>query len=117
MKLDHIAYRVKNRHKTAHFFRTVLEYTVGEEFDIVFDDGSTAECYAMLPPITPVVNVRTGHEVFISDGSSDSIVGKWVEERGEGGVHHMAYKVKDMEGTVASWKENGVEFLTEDMME
>jgi len=117
MKLDHIAYRVKNRHKTAHFFRTVLEYTVGEEFDIVFDDGSTAECYAMLPPITPVVNVRTGHEVFISDGSSDSIVGKWVEERGEGGVHHMAYKVKDMEGTVASWKENGVEFLTEDIID
>jgi 4-hydroxyphenylpyruvate dioxygenase-like putative hemolysin len=44
-------------------------------------------------------------------------VGKWVEERGDGGIHHMAYKVKDMEETVASWREKGVEFLTEDIID
>jgi len=40
MRLDHIAYRVKDRHKTAKFFEDTLGYTLGTEFEVEFNDGS-----------------------------------------------------------------------------
>ena len=50
MRLDHIAYRVKNRNETAKFFKESFGYTLQEEFEIKFDDGSTAKCIALEPP-------------------------------------------------------------------
>ena len=50
MRLDHIAYRVKDRRKTAKFLKRCLGYTLGTEFQIEFDDGSKADCLALLPP-------------------------------------------------------------------
>jgi len=81
MKLDHIAYRVKNRHEAAQFFRLMFNYEIGTEFDIEFDDGSKADCHVLVPPMSPVIMVREGPEIFISDGSPGSIVGDWVEAR------------------------------------
>ena len=81
MKLDHIALRVADRHKAVNFFQSMLNYEVGAEFDIDFDDGSKAECYALIPPLLPIVLVREGPEIFISDGTPGSIVGDWVEAR------------------------------------
>ena len=43
MRLDHIAYRVKNRYKAAKFFEDILGYTIGTKFQIEFDDESTAD--------------------------------------------------------------------------
>ena len=40
MRLDHIAYRVKNRHKTAGFFEKAFGYSIGTEFQIKFEDDS-----------------------------------------------------------------------------
>ena len=40
MRLDHIAYRVKDRYKTAQFFKDTLGSTIGTEFQIQFDDDS-----------------------------------------------------------------------------
>ena len=116
MKLDHIAYRVKNRHKAAEFFR-LMNYEVGTEFDVEFDDGSKAECYVLVPPISPVILIREGPEIFISDGSPGSIVGDWVEARGGvGGIHHIAYRVRDINAVVEDWKPS-VEFLTDDVID
>ena len=50
MRLDHIAYRVQDRNVTAKKFSELFGYIVGTEFDIQFDDGSTADCIAMTPP-------------------------------------------------------------------
>jgi len=50
MRLDHIAYRVKDRNKTSRFFESTLGYRVGTEFQIEFDDDSTADCLALAPP-------------------------------------------------------------------
>jgi 4-hydroxyphenylpyruvate dioxygenase-like putative hemolysin len=54
-------------------------------------------------------------EIFVSDGPSGSIVGDWVAGRGNiGGVHHVAYQVDDVAGTMKKWKEVGyAEFLSE----
>src|SRR5690606_13107426 len=54
-------------------------------------------------------------EIFVSDGTPDSIVGKWVAARGGiGGIHHLAYQVNDVEAVMNDWKEKGyAEFTTE----
>lgn len=142
MRLDHIAYRVKDRYKTAKFFKEVLGYKIDTEFQIEFDDGSKADCLALTPPeirhtetnnwvlkrILPSHYVEPNDpvyqmdcefhappEIFVSDGSKGSIVGDWVAERGGiGGVHHMAYQVDSVEETMKEWREKGyAEFCSE----
>ena len=39
MKLDHIAYRVQDRHYAANFLKKTLSYSIGTEFKIKFDNG------------------------------------------------------------------------------
>jgi len=139
MRLDHIAYRTKDRYKTASFFKDSFGYSVGTEFQIKFDDGSKADCLALGPPEIrhPDTSLWTHHslqstphgpikaeyhappEIFISDGSLGSIVGDWVEERGGvGGVHHFAYQVDDVESTMHSWRQLGyAEFLSDAPLE
>lgn len=138
MRLDHIAYRVRDRHETARAISRMFGYQIGTEFDIQFDDGSKAECIAMTPPeknnaIGRIVEIpwsvrsagvglpvehHLAPEIFISDGTSESIVGSWVESRaGVGGVHHMAYQVKNIEETVKEWRSGGIEFLSDRVIE
>jgi catechol 2,3-dioxygenase-like lactoylglutathione lyase family enzyme len=119
MKLDHIAYRVKDRHKAAGFFQSMFGYEIGTEFDVEFDDGSKAECYVLLSPMNPAILVREGPEIFISDGSPGSIVGDWVKARGDvGGIHHIAYRVKDIDNVVGEWKkQDTVDFLTDNIID
>ena len=126
MRIDHIAYRVKNRHETVKFFEEALGYKVADEFKVNFDDGSFAKCFAMEPPekiqCMPhkfvhmnVWDLHMAPEIFVSDGTPDSVVGKWVAEKnGVGGIHHIAYQVESVKETMDEWKEKGyAEFTTE----
>lgn len=141
MRLDHIAYRVKDRKKTAQFFIDAFGYTIQQEFTINFDNGETADCIALEPPektgplvpwtgqvlppwntesyfgydIVDNANYHLPPEIFVSDGTPGSIVNKWVLERnGIGGIHHIAYQVEDVEATMQMWKEKGyAEFASE----
>src|SRR5215210_1584143 len=104
MRLDHIAYRVADRQKTAEFFISAFGYHLQTEFEICFDDGSKAECLALEPPEKPFagapwtalapafegteVEYHLAPEIFVSDGDANSIVRKWVAARdGVGGIH------------------------------
>ena len=134
MRLDHIAYRAKDRNKTAKFFMEALGYRVQTEFDIDFPDGSKAKCIALEPPEKPksdklywtirqfvgpvseneqmdpsmFAEFHMAPEIFVSDGTPDSIVGKWVERRdGVGGIHHIAYQVESVEKVMNEWREKG----------
>ena len=141
IRLDHIAYRVKDRWKTANFIIESFGYRVQTEFEIEFPDGTKAKCISLEPPEKPKVenlhwtitqyvgNPFVGNEIqqdmfaqfhlppeiFVSDGDSESIVGKWVARRdGVGGVHHMAYQVDSVEKTMEEWKSKGyAEFSSE----
>lgn len=135
MRLDHIAYRVKDRWKTAKFFIDALNYKVQQEFEIDFGNGEFAKCIALEPPEKPNkngtfipfeiqwpgsndlcgVNYHMAPEIFVSDGNAGSIVGDWVEKRnGIGGIHHIAYQVSSVQQTMKEWKEKGyAEFSTE----
>jgi catechol 2,3-dioxygenase-like lactoylglutathione lyase family enzyme len=136
MRLDHVAYRVKDRYKTYNFFKDAFKYKLGTSFEIKFDDGSHADCLALVPPearhpdtnlwtyfalqAAPYEPIKSEYhappEIFVSDGGLGSIVGDWVAERdGVGGIHHMAYQVEDVEGVMREWKEKGyAEFYTEE---
>ena len=41
MRIDHIAYRVKDRHKTVKFFREALNYKTADEFEIKLESVDT----------------------------------------------------------------------------
>ncbi len=137
MRADHVAYRVKDRDKTAEFFQKAFGYKIQTEFDIQFDDGTSCKCIALEPPektdapdlpwtcnlhiprpdlvkgFTSIpedyVEYHMAPEIFVSSSDDDnSIVGKWVKHRdGIGGVHHFAYQVESVEQTMQEWKEKG----------
>lgn len=128
-RLDHYAFRVKDRYKAAEFFINVMNYKVQAEFDICFDDGSRADCIALEPTINDIkpynyylenitnkgfCEYHLPPEIFISDGDEKSIVGKWVAKRGGvGGIHHIAMMVDSVKQTMAAWHKLGIEFETD----
>lgn len=106
--LDHVAYRSKNRIETAQFFIDMLNYKMQTEFDLKFDDGTTTECI-VLESLE-----KTQPSIFISDGPKNSIVGKWVLERGGvGTIHHKAYRTDNIDKTFRHWKKMGIEFSSD----
>ena len=123
MRLDHIAYRVVNRENAIKFLKLSLGYeidpTLREGFDIQFEDGSLARCYALVPPEPSTERISTTNgfithaapEIFVSEGSSNSIVAAWVKENGSG-IHHLAYEVDSVHDTMKKWKDDGIGFLT-----
>lgn len=141
MRIDHIAFRVRDRNKTSDFFQKALGYKIQTEFTIDFGGGDTAQCIALEPPeklsLPPeklpwvvgeavytelgentTSNVQNYHmppEIFVSDGSPGSIVSNWVNARGVGGIHHIAYQVASVERIMKEWREKGyAEFTSEE---
>jgi catechol 2,3-dioxygenase-like lactoylglutathione lyase family enzyme len=133
MRLDHIAYRVADRRKTADFFVKAMNYRVAEEFEIFFDEAKTvsAKCLALIPlqklgfddlpfrisaeGIEGMPEYHLAPEIFVSDGNEGSIVGDWVKARGGiGGIHHIAYQVECVNEVMLTWKEKGYGTFTTD---
>lgn len=133
MRLDHIAFRVADRDKTAAFLNTCFGYRIAEDlpdgFEIEFEDGTKAQCLVLLPPeklgentpwshLTPMaegeIRYHLAPEIFVSQGSPGSIVEKWVQHRdGVGGIHHLAYQVDSVAAKMKEWQEKGyAEFTT-----
>lgn len=132
-RLDHIAYRVRNRDETVKFFMDAFGYTFQAEFDIFFNDEKTdkALCIALEPPerkqnprmpfVVPHINFygqcdyHMAPEIFVSEGTPDSIVWNWVQSRGGiGGIHHLAYEVPSVEAKRKEWIESGWGDFTSD---
>jgi len=134
MRLDHIAYRVKNREETTSFLKKAFGYEISDEFEIDFGDCKKALCYALIPPekknkkknmsfisfiSTEDADFHLPCEIFVSEGTKDSIVYNWVKERGGiGGIHHVAYQVASVKDVMDKWKkEDLAEFTTEEPIE
>jgi catechol 2,3-dioxygenase-like lactoylglutathione lyase family enzyme len=114
MRLDHIAYRVKDREKTTKFLEGCLGYKYAGTWDIEFGDGSTTKFNMLAPPEVRaseagkwthhalmhdpsilderVVDENSSFraefhappEIAVSDGPIGSIVGDWVAETNGG---------------------------------
>jgi catechol 2,3-dioxygenase-like lactoylglutathione lyase family enzyme len=129
MRLDHIAYRVEDRIEAANLFSITLGYSISptlpDGFDVQFEDGSLAKCLVLEAPegsserATRVLGGLLGEEyhaapeIFVSDGSDNSIVSEWVRANGPG-VHHLAYEVDSVEEYMKKWGLSGIEFATKE---
>lgn len=57
-----------------------------------------------------LLDVGDGHVELLSPLGPDTVVGKFVEKRGEG-LHHVAYRVADIDTALVNLKEVGVELI------
>jgi methylmalonyl-CoA/ethylmalonyl-CoA epimerase len=57
-----------------------------------------------------LLEVGDGHVELLRPLGPDTVVGRFVEKRGEG-LHHVAYRVEDIDRTLASLKERGVDLI------
>jgi methylmalonyl-CoA/ethylmalonyl-CoA epimerase len=57
-----------------------------------------------------LLDVGDGHVELLAPLGPDTVVGKFVERRGEG-LHHVAYRVDDIDATLAQLKEAGVDLI------
>jgi methylmalonyl-CoA/ethylmalonyl-CoA epimerase len=57
-----------------------------------------------------LLDVGDGHVELLSPLGPETVVGKFVERRGEG-LHHVAYRVQDIDATLEALKEEGVELI------
>jgi methylmalonyl-CoA/ethylmalonyl-CoA epimerase len=59
-----------------------------------------------------LLDVGDGHVELLKPLGPDTAVGKFLAKKGPG-LHHVAYAVSDIEATLASLKENGVQLIDE----
>ena len=57
-----------------------------------------------------LLDVGDGHVELLSPLGPDTVVGRFVERRGEG-LHHVAYRVEDIDTVLANLSEMGVELI------
>ncbi len=57
-----------------------------------------------------LLDVGDGHVELLAPLGPETVVGKFVEKRGEG-LHHVAYRVADIDATLSSLKEAGVDLI------
>lgn len=100
-KVEHVALAVADIEAALQHYRDVwgLEATHRERVE----DQGVEE--AMLP-------VGDTFLQLLGATGPDTTVGKFLERRGEG-LHHIAYEVEDLEGTLAELKERGVPLIDE----
>ena len=128
MRLDHIAYRVRDKEKAILFLKNCLGYDIDPNlkvgFDIQFEDGTSTKCFALVLPESEStrktrnfyglwgIEAHAAPEIFVPEGSDNSIVAEWVEKNGPG-IHHVAYEVDSVDETMRKWIHEGVEFMSE----
>ena len=59
-----------------------------------------------------LLDVGDGHVELLAPLSPDTVVGKFIERRGEG-LHHVAYAVEDIDAALGRLKQDGVELIDE----
>ena len=57
-----------------------------------------------------LLDVGDGHVELLSPLGPDTVVGRFVERRGEG-LHHVAYRVDDINAALAGLREAGVDLI------
>lgn len=127
-----MAYRVRDRYKTAEFLNKTMGYRIDPDlpdgFSLKFEDGTTTDCLVLLPEEnktktldwifhTGLPSQQAYHippEVFVSDGGDGSIVGEWVKKmnNGVGGIHHLAYQVDSVQAVMDQMIKDGMAEFT-----
>jgi len=98
-KLDHIGIAVKDLDQAMKLYREAF----GIEPDLVYESSYTKARIAFFP----IGDVRVE---LIQPVDLESVVGKFLEKRGEG-IHHVSYRVKDVDGSLAELEKKGVQLI------
>jgi methylmalonyl-CoA/ethylmalonyl-CoA epimerase len=60
-----------------------------------------------------LLDVGDGHVELLRPLGPDTVVGKFIERRGEG-LHHVAYAVEDIDATLDDLRSSGIELIDEE---
>ncbi len=98
-RIDHLGVAVKDVEESTKFYRDVLGLETGE----------LIEHHGMR-----MVFIKIGESNFelIEDGNPDSVIAKYIENKGEG-IHHVSLIVDDIEAELKAVKEKGVTLIDE----
>jgi methylmalonyl-CoA/ethylmalonyl-CoA epimerase len=97
--IDHVGVAVSDLERAT----TVYEGTFGMPVvhrETVEDQGVEAV----------LLDVGDGHVELLRPLGPDTAIGRFIEKRGEG-LHHVAYRVEDIDATLARLKEAGVDLI------
>jgi len=98
-KLDHIGVAVKDLDQAMKLYKDVF----GIEPSLVYESSHTKAKIAFFP-------IGTMRVELIQPLSPESVMGKFLEKRGEG-IHHIAYKVKDVDASLGYAEAKGVQVI------
>lgn len=98
-KLDHIGVAVKDLDQAMKLYKDVF----GIEPSLIYESSYTKAKIAFFP----IGNVNVE---LIQPVSSDSVMGKFLEKRGEG-IHHIAYRVRDVDASLNHVDAKGVQLI------
>lgn len=100
-KIDHLGIAVRSVDRALEFYRDQLGLSVGTRETVVQEKVNVA----MLAVGEPRIELLEPTE-------PDSVIGKFLEKRGEG-LHHVALKVPDLQASVARLRASGARLLND----
>lgn len=101
MILDHIGIAVKDMEKAIELYRDVLGLTLARTVKV---ESERVEI-AFLPAGDAKIELLKGTD-------EESPISKFINKRGEG-IHHLAFKVENIEKALETLKEKGVRLIDE----
>jgi len=98
-KLDHIGIAVKDLDKAIKLYKDVF----GIEPSLVYESAYTKAKIAFIPMGETRIEL-------IQPSNPESVVGKFLEKKGEG-IHHISFKVKDVDQSLMEIESKGVQLI------
>ncbi len=101
-KIDHIGIAVKNLESAIQFYRDVFGLECKKIEEVPGQKVNTA--------MFPLGDIKIE---LLEATSPDSPIAKFISKRGEG-IHHIAYKVSNIEKSLSNLKNNNIELIHEE---
>ncbi|MGA2468180.1 MAG: methylmalonyl-CoA epimerase [Thermodesulfobacteriota bacterium] len=98
-KLDHIGIAVKDLDQAIKLYKDVF----GIEPSLVYESSYTKAKIAFIPMGETRIEL-------IQPSNPESVVGKFLEKKGEG-IHHISFKVKDVDQSLMEIESKGVQLI------
>ena len=101
LSIDHLGIAVKSLDSALQFYEQQLGFRVSLRETVEHEKVNVA----MLPAGGPRIEL-------LEPTTADSVIGKFLDKRGEG-LHHVAIKVPDLNGSVERLRAGGARLLNE----
>jgi methylmalonyl-CoA/ethylmalonyl-CoA epimerase len=98
-KLDHIGIAVKDLDQAIKLYKDVF----GIDPSLVYESAHTKARIAFIP-------IGETRIELIQPFNAKSVVGKFLEKKGEG-IHHISFKVKDVDQSLVEIESKGVQLI------